>query len=97
MTKDIFDKSLTENVNKTFSKINRLCDLVCKYTKETYPLAIINFKCSFKDCPATYKFTLVYSILSSVTDVVFTVDQTGQILHNKVIQKQFKKNLFLKN
>ena len=75
---------MTENVNKTFSKINTLCNLVCycKYTKETYPLAIINLKCSFKDCPATYKFTLVYSILSSVTDVVFTVDQTGQILHN---------------
>ena len=91
MIKDIFDKNLTENVNKTFLKINTLCNLMCynKYTKETYTLAVTNFKRSFKDCPETYKFTLVYSNLSSVTDLVFTVDQTGQTFHYKVFQKKY--------
>ena len=99
LVKDIFDKDLTVNINRTFSKINNLCNIVVysKYTKESYSLAIINFKCCYKGCPATYKFSLINSNLVSDTDLVLKVDQTGNILHNKVFQKQFKKKLVLKN
>ena len=46
---------------------------------------------------ATYKFSLLDNNLSSDTGLVFTLVQTGTVLHKKTFLNQFKKKLVLKN
>lgn len=46
---------------------------------------------------ATYKFSLLDNNLSSDTGLVFTLVQTGTVLHKKTFLNQLKKKLVLKN
>ena len=84
-----------KNWLRKFSKINSICNLTVH--TQTFPFAVINFECCFPDWPATYKFCLINNNLSSDTDLVFTVDQTGTIMHNITFLKQLFKKVVLKN
>ena len=46
-------------------------------------MVVLKFNCTFPQCPASYNFYLNNNILNDITSLIFTVEQSGPILHRK--------------
>ena len=55
-----FNNNLRNDVFEKFTTINSICILAQKYKniKVNKPFVVLNFQCSFPNCPANYNFTL---------------------------------------
>ena len=84
-----FNYNLRNNIYKKFSTINSLCILseTSKYIRSQGPYVIIQFKCTFPNCPATYSLTLKNSVYNKNSTLMFTVEQEGPVLHQKGVNK----------
>ena len=85
----IFNLNLRNNVYEKFRNINSLCILTDKRKKikKTKPFLVLQFTCSFPNCPATYDFTLNNGDLIYYCNLNFSVEQSGRILHFKGVSK----------
>ena len=73
-TGNTFNNNLRNNVYDEFQKINSLCilsELSKHINNNKYPLVVIQFKCCFKNCPATYKFKLETSAIDKNKRLTF--------------------------
>ena len=84
-----FNYILKDNIYEKFSTINYLCILseTSKYVRAHGQYVIIQFKCTFLNCPATYTLTLKNSVYDKNSTLIFTVEQEGQVLHQKEVNK----------
>ena len=84
-----FNYNLRNNIYDHFQNINYMCILTDNYKniKVNKPFIVIKFKCSFPDCPASYNFFLKNDDLSDKSELIFSVEQSGPILHRKGVEK----------
>ena len=80
-----FYLNLRNNVFEKFKNINHICILAdnFKNIKINKPFVVLIFNCTFSQCPANYNFYLTNNILNNNTSLIFTVEQSGPILHRK--------------
>ena len=86
---NVFNNNLRNNIFEKFSKINSVCisSEISEYQRVNDPLVVINFKCTFKNFPATYKLNFKNSSIDKNCILIFTVVQEGPMLHQKGVTK----------
>ena len=66
-TENKLNHNLRNNIYEKFKNINNICILALEYKniKVKKPFVVLKFYCTFKNCPATYNFTLENCVLNN--------------------------------